>query len=105
MRIKYPPEYVYEHQLRERINSKKDWPVNTAEDLVRYLYDTDTPYKVVRRWPEAPKQTVVNRINELWVYPLFLLCYPIRYVMFGSAQVSADSKLGKSINWLVGVMK
>jgi hypothetical protein len=105
MNIKYDPEYVYEHQLREVIKDKDLWPIETVDDLVKYLYNPDSSYKVVRRWPETPKQTVVNRINELWVYPLFLLCYPIRYVMFGSAQVSADSKLGKSINWLVGVMK
>ena len=101
MKIKQEYNKLYEFQLREEI---KECGIDDAEGVIKLLY-SDSEYQVINTWAKEPEQSFVNRVNELWVIPLFLLAAPIRYVMFGDYKVNPESKLGKVLTYLLGVLR
>lgn len=91
---------VHRSDLQRAI--KEHGKINTVEELLGYLYSDRTRYIIKDQWYKKPRQTVMNRINSLWVYPLFALLIPFRYVFFGDYHVSEDSLFGRIILTLVG---
>lgn len=105
MEMKQEYNKLYEHELRAKIKEKD---ITYVDELVAYLYGSecnDYQYKVIKLWAEDPEQTIWNRLNELWVIPLFLIAAPFRYVMFGDYKVNSESKLGKVLVYLLGVLR
>lgn len=83
----------------------------TAEDLLTFM-TTDYGLGSYRsedliiklKYPPTPKNgTVWNRINILWVMPLYLVfaALPL-YIFRGSYQWDSDSKVGKVFTKLLG---
>lgn len=51
---------------------------------------------------EKPKDKWWQRLNCLWVYPLFIVCIPFRYVMYGDYKFQPNSKAYRVISKLIG---
>lgn len=95
--------------------SKKDFEnvikkagCNSAEDVSKLLYSKfngfgyDSDYVLKYKYANIPKKTFINRLNTLWVYPIFILLIPIRYLAYGEYKINEDSNLGKIVLHLIG---
>lgn len=56
-------------------------------------------------YDEKPKDKWWQRLNCLWVYPLFILSIPFRYVAFGDYRFQPNSKTYRIISKLIGENK
>lgn len=78
----------------------------TPIELLEYMLgDKEGWYRgsfIVYKYTDNSKRSVIQRINMLWVYPLFLLCIPFQWVCTGSIGVTQNSKIGKVLDKLVG---
>jgi len=105
--IKISKRNLYRYELENVI---KENDCQTPGDVLDILFGTYeegyySEYLVKDRYYEAPKTTFMNRINTLWVYPLFVIIMPFRYVLFGDSHVDEDSKFGWILTWLIGDLK
>lgn len=51
---------------------------------------------------EPVKETLMQRFNLLWVYPLFLIAAPFRWLIFGRAGFKTESRTYRIIEKLIG---
>lgn len=77
----------------------------TAKDVLTYMIgDRDNwcggDY-VVYRYNHKKKRTLIQRLNMLWVYPLFIINIPLQYLFTGDVGLNRNSKAGKIVHWLV----
>ena len=94
---------LYRNEVKAILDDHKCETINDALDIIFGGYDNDywTDLVVYRRC-ESSKTTILNRINTLWVYPLFIVCIPFRYVLFENVGFNRDTKFGKFVLDLVG---
>ena len=82
----------------------KDNP--TAKEVLEYMIGDQDGWTsgefVVYRYDDRNKRTFLQRLNTLWVYPLFILTIPLQYLFTGSWGVNRNTKFGKLIFRLVG---
>ena len=57
------------------------------------------------RYPDRVKTKLIHRLNTLWVYPIFVLLIPFRYLAFGNHQVNENTRFGKLLSFLLGGIK
>ena len=88
------------------LNELPDNP--TANDVLDHLLGNKDNWNmseyVLHRYDHKNKQTFANRLNLLWFYPVFILTIPFQYLILGQIGVSRNSKIGKVINWLTGIL-
>lgn len=53
-------------------------------------------------YSKKPSDTWWQRLNCLWVYPLFIISIPFRYVMYGDHRFQPNSKMYRIISKLIG---
>jgi hypothetical protein len=70
----------------------------SAGDLLEYLLE-DSEYSI--RKYEHTQKSIFNRINMLWVYPLFLIMVPFQWLLCGDTGFKRESRAGKVLNFLV----
>ena len=105
MMMKQPSRKLYRHELKGLMVDKN---CTTADDLLNLLFlgdaasREDTQLVVKYRYPDAVRSTMINRINRLWVLPIFIALIPFRYVAFGDYTVNEHSRLGKILTFLLG---
>ncbi|HGN0166358.1 TPA: hypothetical protein ACKRGM_002244 [Proteus mirabilis] len=46
--------------------------------------------------------TLIQRINHIWVIPIFMICIIPQWLITGNTGVRSSSKVGKLVNWLIG---
>ena len=104
--IKSSKRNLYRHELRKIIRENQ---CLTPDDVLDVLfgthsndYDTDLVVKYIY---VENKHSFLNRLNSLWVYPLFLVLAPFRYLFFGKCQVDEDKTFGKILIALVGELR
>ena len=101
--IKIPTRKLYKHEFLQQV---KKYDCKNIDDVVNLIFDDDNydcPDMIIKyRWPDPISSTILNRINALWVYPLFIIIIPFRYVLFGNYKVDEDSKLYKILIALLG---
>jgi len=99
--IKDPKEY-YRHELEQLL---KDNGVATITDFLDFLYDQygEREVSIKHRYFDKPKSTLVNRLNSIWVYPLFILSIPYRYIVYGYYHINSNTRLARILNKLLGV--
>lgn len=56
---------------------------------------------VVYKYSKPKKRNFVQRINMLWVYPLFIITIPLQYLFLGDWGLNRNTKVGKIVDWLV----
>ncbi len=76
----------------------------TGDEVLDYICGTPEGHEsdfVLYRYDEY-KRSIFNRVNLLWVYPIFILMAIPCWLINGGTGVSRDSRIGKVVNWLVG---
>ena len=77
----------------------------TAEEVLTYMIGDEDHWTggeyAVYRYNKEKKRTFIQRLNMLWLFPLFFLSIPFQYLLTGDWGVNRNSKTGKVINWLV----
>jgi len=102
--IKESAPHVYRHQLENIIKEKN---CKTTQGVLDILYgnhwnDYQTDFVIKYRSVKIPPQTFAQRLNTLWVYPLFVVFMPFRYLLYGRSHVDEDSRLGRMVSFLIG---
>jgi hypothetical protein len=69
----------------------------SVEDVEKLLLHEDSDYVIKEKYAE-PTNSLKNRLNVLWIFPLFILAIPFRYIFLGYYQIDNNSKLGKFIH-------
>lgn len=101
LKLKTIERYMFESKLKEH-------DCKTKEDVLDLLFGnynndyTSNYYVKEANWENAIKESFINRLNCLWVYPLFVMIAPFRYLMFGNYRVDENSKFGKAIEYFIG---
>lgn len=99
---------LYRHEIEAQLTNHKEASAKDLLDLLFGTYNNDynTDLVIKRKYGPTPVTTILHRLNALWVYPLFILIIaPFRYIAFGQAQLSEDSKIGSIFISLLGEMK
>ena len=75
----------------------------SGEDVLDYLLGDmdwcDSEYTLYKY--EHSYRSFVNRLNLIWVYPLFFISIPFQWLFRGVIGFSRDSKIGRLVNKLV----
>jgi len=92
--------------LKKEIISELDnkYGENSVENLLDMLLggiDEPRHYKYKLYKYKESKKTILNRLNMLWVFPIFLVSIPLQWLILGDIGVSRDSRIGKIIEYLV----
>ena len=72
------------------------------DDVYSYLFEhqfEDKLFSLVKYDPST--STIMNRVNLLWVYPLFLIAALPVYLLKGTTGVSRDGRFGRIVHWLI----
>ena len=56
---------------------------------------------VVYKYNKTKKRNFIQRLNMIWVYPLFIVTIPMQYLFLGDYGLNRNSKVGKIVDWLV----
>ncbi len=101
MEIKEHSRNLYKHEVEQYLNNEN---CETKEDVLRILFGDDGSSDLVikYRFPDMESSRLIHRLNTLWIYPIFILLIPFRYLMFGEYKVNEHTKLGKCLSFLLG---
>lgn len=97
---------IYAHSLMKEIKEMKGMENPTANQVLEHLLgDADgwiaSNYTV--RAYEDIKTTTIQRLNALWVYPLYVLIVaPIKWVLTGCTGVKTESRFYGILKFLLG---
>lgn len=96
---------AYKHQILQDFKENKYLP-KTPEGLLEFLFDEDSDYRVYHYndpWGESNKRTIFNRLNTLWMLPIWAVCAPFLWLSTGETGINQHSKLGKWIAKVTGL--
>lgn len=102
MRIGSEGRRLFKHEFDALM---KENDCKSIEDVKNLLFDSsydDSPYVIHNRWYDIPDRTMIQRFNLFWVYPMYVVLIPFRYVIYGDASVNKHSKLGDILVKLLG---
>ena len=93
------------NQLRQLCKTHK---IEAADELIDFLVgeyqnDYESDYQVMDRWSEYEERTFMQRINWIWVLPVYFMCVPFAYIFIGKWEIQRNSKLGDLINRLIKI--
>lgn len=99
---------AYKHQLKKDFEENKYLP-KTVDGLLDYLFSEDqwgdkySNYIVYRDRDSYDKTTLKQRINLLWVFPMWFVFSPFLWLFTGKFRISQHSKLGKWLAKITGL--
>lgn len=79
----------------------------TKNKIIAHLFGSwedpsGSEFKVVYRYDPDINTSPIQRFNLLWVYPVWLLIAPFKWIITGTTGVTKDSKVGKILIKLLG---
>lgn len=76
----------------------------TKNQLLDFLFDDDYhgDYVVIPRFYQYEKRTVAQRINYIWIVPMWLSVCWIKWIFTGETGIHQESKAGKILSKLIG---
>jgi hypothetical protein len=95
---------AYKYKLLAEFKENKYLP-QTPEGLLEFLFDDDSEYRIYYYndpWGSS-KRTIGNRLNTLWMLPIWAVCAPFLWLFTGEAGINQHSKLGKWIAKVTGL--
>ncbi len=77
----------------------------TADEVLNHLLGdsngwNDSDY-VIYKYEYNQKRSLFNRLNYLWVWPLFILSIPFVWIFTGDYGLKRTSKIGSVVDWLI----
>ncbi len=78
----------------------------TAKEVLTYMIGdsegwVNGEYRVYK-YTDSDGRTLIQRINLLWFFPLFILSIPFQYLITGDWGINRNTKIGRAVEWLVG---
>jgi len=77
----------------------------TAKDVLHHILGDKEGWSgsdyVIYKYSDNSKRNFIQRVNTIWVYPLFIITIPFQFLFLGNCGVNRNSKIGKLINWLI----
>jgi hypothetical protein len=65
-------------------------------------YRAESEFKLVHKYSPYIKTKWWQRLNRLWVYPIFLCTLPLQWIIRGETGVETESDLGVILTKLIG---
>lgn len=93
---------AYRHQILNDFEDNKYLP-KTPEGLLEFLYSDESNYKIYHYKDPYTKSTWRNRLNTLWLVPLWFIVSPFIWLFTGQFGINQHSKLGKWIAKVTGL--
>lgn len=96
-------------ETKEHNQKQNSFPIAdkepTAREVLEYLLgDTDgwcNGNFVIYKYDKQTKRTFLQRLNLLWVLPLFVLSAPLQLLIRGEVGINRNSWLGKIVDKMV----
>ena len=100
MKLERKSKYVWPYRKNSILNdaTKQLGDNFSADDLLEYLLE-DNGYSIKKY--EHTQKNIFNRINTLWVYPLFLIMVPFQWLLCGDTGFKRESRIGRVLDFLV----
>ena len=77
----------------------------TAKEVLEFMIGDSDGWRsgnyVLYKYNKTKKRNFIQRVNMLWVYPLFVVTIPLQYLLFGEWGLNRNNKVGKIVDWLV----
>lgn len=77
----------------------------TAREVLEFMIGDYDHWRggdyVVYKYKSRKKRNLIQRINMLWIYPLFIVTIPLQYLFAGDWGLNRNSKIGKIVDYLV----
>jgi len=98
--LRKDPRKLYRHQFE---NMLKEKGITPDYEIMAFIFNEENDFKLTDTYLPLPKTTILNRLNSLWVYPLYLLTIaPVYYIIKGQTGVSRETKMGQILTYLLG---
>ena len=55
---------------------------------------------VIYKYDDNDDSTLLNRLNVLWLYPLFIITIPFQWIFTGSVGIKRNSRIGRIVDSL-----
>lgn len=77
----------------------------TPEGLIQFLFDDEieSDYVVYRYKEQYDKTTLSQRLNRIWVLPIWFVVAPFKWLLTGSSGVNQHSKYGVWLSRITGL--
>jgi hypothetical protein len=74
----------------------------TAKQVLDYITDRDwcSDYEL-HRYESNDTASLMQRINLLWVWPLFVITIPFQWICTGGFGLKRDSRMGRIVSWFI----
>lgn len=93
---------AYRFKILSEFKENKYLP-QTPEGLLEFLFNEDSEYRIYYYDDPYTNNTISQRLNTMWVLPLWFVCAPFLWVFTGNTGINQHSKLGKWISKVTGV--
>lgn len=97
---------AFKHELKKDFEEDKYLP-KTVDGLLEYLFDQDVRYKGYHVYLDkeaySARSNTTQRLNRLWVVPIWFVIAPFKWLATGSAGVNQHTKLGKWLAKITGL--
>ena len=90
-----------QHWNKQQILSEIGQNATADEVLTFLLGDNECPSEYVVYKYKTSKRSLFNRLNMIWLTPIFVITLPIQWLVCGRTGVNRNSKLGRLVNKLV----
>jgi hypothetical protein len=70
----------------------------SASDAIEYILES-CDYSLIKY--KKSNRTIFNRLNVLWVWPLFLIFAPFQWIVTGDTGFDREKFAGRVLNYLV----
>lgn len=101
---------VYQHEFTNELKNLREYESLckvTEAKIINHLfgdsdYRAESKFKLVHRWNPYIKTKWWQRINRLWVYPIFICTLPFQWILRGETGIATESDLGIILTKLIG---
>lgn len=93
---------AYRHQILNDFEDNQYYP-KTPEGLLEFLYSDESNYKIYHYKDIYTKSIWQNRLNRIWVVPIWFVIAPFKWLFTGSSGVNQHTKLGKWLAKITGL--
>lgn len=99
-------KFEFEEELKDLWGYDK-FDKYTQDKIIEHLFgmldrNPTSKFKVVHKRNPYIQTTTIQRINLFWVWPLWLVITPFKWIVTGEMGVTKESKVGKILTKLIG---
>lgn len=92
---------AYKFKILSEFKENKYLP-QTPEGMLEFLFEDNSEYRIYYYDDPYTKNTIGQRLNTMWMLPLWFVCAPFLWVFTGDTGINQHSKLGKWISKMTG---